>query len=297
MELRVLRYFLTIAEEENITRAADILHVTQPTLSRQIMQLEDELGVKLFRRSKYCIKLTEEGLYLKRRAEEILALAEDTAQSLCNKDKDIAGVISIGCTETHSMDEFASRMAEFRKLHPETWFSLRTYEREKVDKDVQFTFFCTIDKVDEPDSIFLAEEELYLTVSPSNPLARLSGVNLSELSSRSFLFADFSNDMQDIQMYYCRLAGFIPDMDNVVGKQVIMLMLLELDEGITLLPKMNNPKLAQIPIRDIHCTRRIYLKKNTQVYETRLAREFERYCIDYFRRMGSGSCPTSDDES
>ena len=57
MELRVLRYFLTIAEEENITRAADILHVTQPTLSRQIMQLEDELGTKLFKRSKYCKSL------------------------------------------------------------------------------------------------------------------------------------------------------------------------------------------------------------------------------------------------
>ena len=60
MELRVLRYFLTIAEEENITRAADILHVTQPTLSRQMMQLEDELGTKLFKRGKYCMKLTED---------------------------------------------------------------------------------------------------------------------------------------------------------------------------------------------------------------------------------------------
>ena len=88
MELRVLRYFLTIAEEENITRAADILHVTQPTLSRQIMQLEDELGTKLFKRSKYCIKLTEDGLFLKRRAEEILSLAENTAEAIGNKDKD-----------------------------------------------------------------------------------------------------------------------------------------------------------------------------------------------------------------
>ena len=126
MELRVLRYFLTIAEEENITRAADILHVTQPTLSRQMMQLEDELGTKLFKRSRYCIKLTEDGLFLKRRAEEILSLAENTAQAIGNRDKDIVGEITIGCTETHSMDVFAARMAEFRDLHKGVSYNIFT---------------------------------------------------------------------------------------------------------------------------------------------------------------------------
>ena len=68
MELRVLRYFLTVAREENITRAAALLHVTQPTLSRQLMQLEDELGVKLFHRSRYRIVLTDDGMRLRQRA-------------------------------------------------------------------------------------------------------------------------------------------------------------------------------------------------------------------------------------
>ena len=75
MELRVLRYFLTVAREENITRAAALLHVTQPTLSRQLMQLEDELGVKLFHRSRYRIVLTDDGIVLLQRAQEIVALA------------------------------------------------------------------------------------------------------------------------------------------------------------------------------------------------------------------------------
>ena len=68
MELRVLRYFLMVAREENITKAAQLLHVTQPTLSRQLQQLEQELGVTLFRRGKYNISLTEDGMLLKRRA-------------------------------------------------------------------------------------------------------------------------------------------------------------------------------------------------------------------------------------
>ena len=76
MELRVLRYFLMVAREENITRAAGLLHVTQPTLSRQLIQLEEELGVKLFHRNKYRITLTEEGLLLKQRAQEIVGLSD-----------------------------------------------------------------------------------------------------------------------------------------------------------------------------------------------------------------------------
>lgn len=71
MELRVLRYFLMVAREENITRAAALLHITQPTLSRQLMQLEEELGVTLFHRGKYSISLTEDGMFLKRRAQEL----------------------------------------------------------------------------------------------------------------------------------------------------------------------------------------------------------------------------------
>ena len=78
MELRVLRYFLMVAREESITRAAEILHITQPTLSRQLSQLEEELGVKLFERGARRITLTNEGILLRRRAEELTLLADKT---------------------------------------------------------------------------------------------------------------------------------------------------------------------------------------------------------------------------
>ena len=78
MEIRVLRYFLAVAREESITKAAELLHLTQPTLSRQIGQMEEELGVKLFDRGARKIALTNEGLLLRRRAEEILELVDKT---------------------------------------------------------------------------------------------------------------------------------------------------------------------------------------------------------------------------
>ena len=96
MELRVLRYFLAVAREENFTRAAEQLHVTQPTLSRQIADLEQELGVKLFRRSNHNIILTEDVVMLKHRAQEILSLAEKTKQDFLYKEEHLEGTITIG---------------------------------------------------------------------------------------------------------------------------------------------------------------------------------------------------------
>ena len=78
MEIRVLRYFLMVAREENITKAAELLHITQPTLSRQLMQLEEELRKKLFQRTNHSIRLTEDGMLLRRRAQEIVQLADKT---------------------------------------------------------------------------------------------------------------------------------------------------------------------------------------------------------------------------
>lgn len=102
MELRVLKYFLAVAREENITRAAALLHLTQPTLSRQLMQLEEELGVQLFYRSRYRIVLTDDGMLLRRRAQELVDLAEKTEQEF-RRDPELHGEIAIGSGELEGM--------------------------------------------------------------------------------------------------------------------------------------------------------------------------------------------------
>ena len=100
MELRVLRYFLLAAREENITRAAELLHVTQPTLSRQLMQLEQELGTKLFHRGQHSITLTDDGMLLKRRAQELVDLADKTEREFVKSKSALTGELSIGSGET-----------------------------------------------------------------------------------------------------------------------------------------------------------------------------------------------------
>lgn len=100
MELRVLRYFLAVSREENITKAAEVLHITQPTLSKQLACLEDEIGKKLFLRGKRKITLTQEGLLLQKRAEEIIDLVGKTEKELEQSDETISGDIYIGAGET-----------------------------------------------------------------------------------------------------------------------------------------------------------------------------------------------------
>ena len=99
MEIRVLRYFLTVAREENITKAAEVLHITQPALSRQLAQLEEELGVKLFDRGTRKITLTDEGMLLRRRGEEIVQLVAKTENELIEQERLLEGKITIGCGE------------------------------------------------------------------------------------------------------------------------------------------------------------------------------------------------------
>ena len=93
MEIRVLRYFLTIAREGSITSAAEQLHITQPTLSRQIKDLEDELGQKLFHRSSHSMKLTQEGFIFRKRAEEIVAMVDKTSAEFLSMDNDTPPVL------------------------------------------------------------------------------------------------------------------------------------------------------------------------------------------------------------
>ena len=132
MELRVLKYFLAVAREENITKAAALLHLTQPTLSRQLMQLEEELGVQLFRRSRYHVELTEDGMLLRRRAQELVDLAEKTTREFTLRETELMGEIAIGAGETRSMSFLSRAMVSFREHYPKVTFRIFSANADDV---------------------------------------------------------------------------------------------------------------------------------------------------------------------
>lgn len=138
MELRVLKYFLVTVQEKNITKAAEILHITQPTLSRQLMELEEELDTVLFIRGKREITLTNDGMFLKERAKEILELSEKTKNDFANKKSMINGTISVGCVEAVSTDGFVDTIKIFSEKYPNIQFDFYNGNgddiKEKIDK-------------------------------------------------------------------------------------------------------------------------------------------------------------------
>lgn len=126
MEIRVLKYFLAVAREQNMTRAANLLHITQPTLSRQIMQLEEELGQTLFLRKQRKMVLTETGKLLFRKAEEILALVEKTEEDLKAEGKLVSGKISIGSAESASSQVLIRIFQQFSSMYPNVQYEFET---------------------------------------------------------------------------------------------------------------------------------------------------------------------------
>ena len=118
MDVRVLRYFLTVAREASFSRAADALYMSQPTLSRQIRDLEEELGTTLFVRTNRNVTLTRDGMRLRRRAQEIVELMDRTREEFENLDEDISGDVCIGSGETHAMRALARVAIDVRREHP-----------------------------------------------------------------------------------------------------------------------------------------------------------------------------------
>lgn len=138
MEIRVLRYFLAVAQEGNISKAAELLHITQPTLSRQMMNLEEELGVILFQRGKQQILLTENGILFQQRAKEIVLLADKTQREFVTQKNKVSGVISIGCVESTAMKFLPELLEEFSRKYPMVQYDLYSGYgddiKEKIDR-------------------------------------------------------------------------------------------------------------------------------------------------------------------
>lgn len=190
MELRVLRYFLAVAREESISAAADFLHITQPTLSRQLMELEEELGKQLLIRGKRNRKiiLTEDGMRLRKRAEEIIELADKTESEFLADGHDISGDVYIGCGESDAMHIIAKTAVKLRQKYPDIRFHLYSGNAEDVSERMEkglldFGIFITSGSLDKYDSLKLPDYDIWGVIMPKNdPLAAKEYVTPQDLS-------------------------------------------------------------------------------------------------------------------
>lgn len=187
MELRVLRYFLEVAREENVTHAAQRLHVSQPTLSRQIKELEEELGKKLFTRSNYSIKLTEEGMLLRKRAEDILEIADKTLAEFKSLDEINGGDIHIGCAESNGIAYFIRIIKSIQEKYPRIRYHFYSSGTDAVNERLDrglLDFAIIIQEVDLSKYNYLKMPSLDhwgLIMRKDSPLAEHSCIHLNDL--------------------------------------------------------------------------------------------------------------------
>ena len=132
MELRTMRYFLAVAREENMTRAAELLHVTQPALSKQLKALEDELGKKLFTRHSFSIQLTEEGVLLRKRAEDLIKMADKITTEFLALDDVLGGDVYFGLAESYQIRYLAATIRRFKESYPGLHYHITSGDTEQV---------------------------------------------------------------------------------------------------------------------------------------------------------------------
>lgn len=187
MEIRVLRYFLAVVREESITKASETLHITQPTLSRQLSQMEEEVGVRLFERGTRKIKLTNEGILLRRRAEEIIQLVDITERELVEQNEQVEGKISIGCGEMAAVRMLSELIRTFRETYTRVSFDIFTATadlvKEQMDKGL-IDIGLLLEPVDMEKYDFIRldmKENWVVLMRPDDPLAKKENVTAEDL--------------------------------------------------------------------------------------------------------------------
>ena len=187
MEIRVLRYFLAIARDGSITNAANFLHVTQPTLSRQIRELEEELGQKLFVRKSHSMTLTNEGMILRKRAEEIVSMVDKTEAEFSSMENIIGGDIYIGGGETDAIKLVADVVNELRNDYPDIHYHLYSGNAadvtERLDKGLlDFGILIQPADISKYDYINLPAKDVWgVIMRKDSPLAQKNFIHKEDL--------------------------------------------------------------------------------------------------------------------
>lgn len=225
MELRHIRYFLAVAAELNFTRAAQKLCIAQPPLSRQIQDLEEELGVKLFERKPHALQLTEEGALFKQYATQVLDLINKSTEDIRERKRGLQGTLYLASVEGHAPRLYAEWIAAFHSLHPHVQYNLWNGNSDDVVNRVM-NGLCDLAIIMEPhnaegvESIPVYQEPWVAIIPADNPLAKQkeATVNLADLTPYELIIPSRSSRLEEINDWFrstgkpmlrCRIAHLL----------------------------------------------------------------------------------------
>lgn len=218
MDIRTLQYFLAIAREESITKAAESLNMTQPPLSRQMKELEDELGKQLFVRGSKKISLTEDGLLLKKRAEEMVSLMDKTISELSSSEEVITGDILIAAGETENISILANIAKSLNTRHPDIRYRLYSgdsrFVKDKLDNGlVDFGLVIGTVDIEKYDYIKLPVSDRWgIIMKDTDELAKYDRISSDMLEDKPLFLSHQSSDSSEIRSWFS---------DNNISPQIV----------------------------------------------------------------------------
>jgi DNA-binding transcriptional LysR family regulator len=261
VELRHLRYFVAVAEELNFTRAARRLHVSQPPLGQQIRQLEEELGVLLFERTKRRVSLTEAGRVFLEAAEGTLRQAETAAELARRAGRGEVGSLTIGFISSASYEVLPRMLRAYRARHPEVRLQLKQMATSRQvhalsERTLHLGFLGERLQEDWLEQHVVAREPLLAVVPTTHPLAGLERIRLEQLASEPFVMHPrrAAPKNYDRIVVLCQRAGFSPNVEQEALEMQTRAGLVAAGMGVSLLPAsvrhLRIDGIACLPLED-----------------------------------------------
>lgn len=293
MELLQLKYFITTAKLEQITKAAEVLNIAQPSLSKTIARLEEHVGVPLFDRHGRNIRLNAYGKVFLKRAERVfqeLVEANREIQDMAGLDR---GIITVAVSLTNILPEM---LGAFLELHPNVHFS-QVVEPTSVMKQMlengDIDMCVTFVQIDGPDIEWrpLRTEEIHLLVPDHHPLTGRECVSLHELQEESFIGLRQGYWFRNLTDSLCmKVAGFTPKITIEVDEVDAVLLLLKKGHGITFAPDLAwrsrmNLTRNKVKISDLDGSMTLGLAWSRRHYLSYAAQKFHEFIIDYFEKL------------
>ncbi|WP_462409516.1 LysR family transcriptional regulator [Neobacillus sp. Marseille-QA0830] len=265
MDIRQLRYFITVAEHLNFTKAANQLYVAQSAISHQIADLEDQLGVKLFIRNKRSVQLTPAGSVFLKEAIEIVDKTSTAVEKAKQTEAGSIGSLSIGFLTVHVKSFLPGVIKRFRELYPKVELQLNHLPSkmlkealEQGEVDLAFTLPSGLNRIEEIEIQTVAREPYCIVMHKNHPLANHQKIKLSDLASEPFIIHnrhDSPVGSYDFIVHLCEQSGFTPRIVNQPRFVDTVPVLVEAEMGISILPKsfesISSPSLCFIEMDDV----------------------------------------------
>lgn len=260
MDIRQLKYFIEVAKHKSFTKAALSLHVTQPTLSKMVKNLEDEMDVVLFDRSARQITLTDAGEVVYGQATKIVNSLDDLSASLYDVMHLKKGKIRIGLPPVISTLFFPTIIAEFQRIYPDVTVEIAEYGARKVEQKVlegaaDLGFVMLPVDAEKFDVIPFVEQEIKLLVHESHPLANREIVDLIDFKDDPFLLLSKEFTLNSKTIDFCLSEGFNPKVAYESSQWDFIVGMVEKNLGVTLMPKLICDRVQDGPFKTLSLSR------------------------------------------